>query len=87
MSRKSLDDWKNFIEMVNKDEESIDTYSNDYLICPYCGEKNSEYGNLSDVFFVEGKHEGVYCDKCSEDYIVYTQPSYSYETIKRKVEE
>lgn len=71
------------VEAVKSGEEDPDTYSTDYVICPYCGsaiEANVSYEDFPELF-IDGSHE-IECDECRNTFVLETSISYSYETRK-----
>jgi len=65
------------IQQSIKDGEP-DTFSSDYIICPYCGfafEPDFE----DDYLFEDGDHT-YECEECGKEFTVTTMVSYSWET-------
>lgn len=61
-----------------------DTYSTDYVICPYCGQA-IEAAKLGHCDFPEAYTDGTHvlvCDECGKRYQLTTTVSYSWETEK-----
>lgn len=64
-------------------DEIVDTWSDDYVICPYCGEAletNLGYEDFPEIY-EEGEHE-LECPECEKKFILNTYISYSWETEK-----
>ena len=53
-----------------------ETYAEDDILCPWCGEKCEED---YDALYTEGNHE-VECAYCEKTFYVDTEISYSYST-------
>mgnify|MGYP001851664449 CR=1 FL=1 len=73
--KKKLDDIRTSI-----DEGEPDTFSSDYIVCPYCGnaidaEDLVDYPEL----YEDGEHE-LLCEECSKTFKVDTMVSYEWET-------
>lgn len=64
------------------DEDEIDTFSSDYVICPYCGNaidlSNCCYDDMPEKY-TEGMHS-MTCRACGKDYELEAICSWSYET-------
>lgn len=74
---------KSVRESVNG--EDIDTYSMDYVICPYCGNAlctDVSYSDFPEIY-EEGDHK-LTCPECDKDFILNTYVSYSYETERKE---
>lgn len=71
------------VEAIKNGEEDIDTGSDDYVICPYCGNAiSTDYGyEYFPEFFIDGDHE-LTCEECGKDFVLETSISYYYETRK-----
>ena len=70
-------------QQIRDGEDDVDTYSSDYIICPYCGNAyDNKYGydDFPEIY-QEGDHE-IDCDECGKTFILETIVSYSYETRK-----
>ena len=67
-----------------KENEEVDTGSNEYIICPYCGEANDSCDLSLDhpEIMVDGDHI-VTCQDCGEDFIVNSSVTYYYKTYKK----
>ncbi len=65
--------------------EEIDTYSSDYVICPYCGEATdaSDWGSYDYEIYEDGDHE-CECGECGNTFVLTTSISYSWETSKKE---
>lgn len=66
-----------------KPGEAIDTFSSDYVICPYCGEAietNVGYEDFPEIY-EEGTHK-IECYECGRVFELFTRVSYSWETSK-----
>lgn len=75
-------------ETIRNPEEGqeIDTFSSDYVICPYCGcalLTDLGYADFPEIY-EEGFHT-LTCPECDKDFEMETNVSYSWET-KRKEE-
>lgn len=71
--KKKLEDVRQSIK-----EGEPDTFSSDYIICPYCGfafEPDFE----DDYLFEDGDHT-YECEECDKEFTVTTMVSYSWET-------
>lgn len=72
-------------ESVKDPEEygGIDTYSDDYVICPYCGNAIDvhDYDQTLDLddLWEDGDKEYT-CEKCGKTYTCTTNVSYTFET-------
>lgn len=64
--------------------ENPDTFSNDYVICPYCGDAISDE-DLIDLpeCYEDGQHE-ITCDECGREFEVITYVSYSWKTSRMR---
>lgn len=63
------------------DYGGIDTFSEDYVICPYCGdavEVDIGYEEFPELY-EDGDHE-LECDGCGKKFILETSVSYYYKT-------
>ena len=64
------------------DEDEIDTFSSDYVICPYCGNaidlSKCCYDDMPETY-TEGFHS-MTCSECGKDYELETMCSWIYET-------
>lgn len=71
------------VEAIKNGEEDADTYSTDYVICPYCGNAISTDYGYEDFpeLFIDGDHE-LTCEECGKDFVLETSISYYYETRK-----
>lgn len=70
-------------QQIRTGEDDVDTYSSDYIICPYCGNAYDNkycYEDFPEIY-QEGDHE-IDCDECGKTFILETMVSYSYETRK-----
>lgn len=64
-------------------EEAVDTWSDDYVICPYCGEAletDVGYEDFQEIY-EEGSHK-LDCPECGREFILNTHVSYSWDTEK-----
>lgn len=71
------------VEAIKNGENDIDTYSTDYVICPYCGnayEANVSYEDFPELF-IDGTHE-IECQECGKTFFLHTNISYDYKTEK-----
>lgn len=66
------------------DDEEVDTFSSDYVICPYCGEAMDTCYGYEDFpeLYEEGDHL-VTCPNCDKEFVLETSISYYYETHKK----
>ena len=64
-------------------EEEPDTWSSDYVICPYCGEAMDTDVGYEDFpeIYEDGTHE-VECPECGRVFTLETSISYTWETKK-----
>ncbi|MCM1167094.1 MAG: hypothetical protein NC401_13900 [Ruminococcus sp.] len=65
-------------------DEMVDTRSDDYIICPYCGaalETDVGYADFPEIY-EEGDHE-LECEECGKTFVLNTIVSYSWETEKK----
>ena len=75
--KKQLDDIR-----ISIDEGEPDTFSSDYVVCPYCGNAISDEGLIDyPELYEDGEHE-LLCDQCGKTFEVDTMVSYSWETHK-----
>ena len=84
MKLKALEETQAAIREVESDED-VDTWSDDYVICPYCGEAletDAGYPDFLEIY-EDGDHE-LECPECGETFILNTMVSYSWETKKRR---
>lgn len=68
-----------------KEDEDPDTYSTDYVICPYCGcelPTDLSYEDFPEIY-EEGDHK-LTCPECDKDFRLTTSVSYSWETERIK---
>lgn len=84
-----LEDLKKIQDAIKTAEpgEKINTFSTDYVICPYCGngmETNCGYEDFPEIY-EEGDHE-IKCPECEKLFILSTSVSYSWETEKAESE-
>ena len=56
-----------------------DTWSNRYIICPYCGCKHEDNIEEADIFYAEGNHK-YECYDCEKAFRVNTEVEYVYES-------
>lgn len=64
-------------------DETPDTWSSDYVICPYCGEAmdtNVGYEDFPEIY-EDGDHQ-VECPECGKVFTLETSVSYTWETRK-----
>lgn len=68
---------------IRQDNHEVDTFSSNYIICPYCGNAlDIEYGYEDfPELYEEGDHE-LECSECGKTFIMETMVSYYYETRK-----
>lgn len=73
--KKKLEDIRASI-----DEGEPDTFSSDYIVCPYCGNAIGAE-DLVDCpeLYEDGEHEFV-CEECDRTFEVDTMVSYDWET-------
>ncbi len=71
------------IEEAKTTGEEVDTWSDDYVICPYCGHAHETCLGYEDFpeIYEEGSHK-VECDECGKTFELETSVSYSWETGK-----
>ena len=86
LRKKELERIRGEIEEAKKSGDEVDTFSSDYVICPYCGAEIE--ARMYGVFdFPEAYEEGVHvlkCEECGKEYRLHSDVSYSWET--RKIE-
>ena len=72
--RESIEEWE------------TDTFSSDYVVCPYCGAAIDE-ADLIDYpeLYEDGEHE-ITCEDCGKEFKVETMVSYDWETHKMEEE-
>lgn len=68
---------------ISISEGESDTFSDEYIVCPYCG---AVLSGSKDVFefpelYEDGEHEEV-CVECGKEFKVETMVSYAWETHK-----
>lgn len=79
MKDKALEDIQTAIECG----DDPDTWSDDYVICPYCGSAYEQLGyDETPETYIEGCHE-VECTECGKRFELETTVSYSWETRKK----
>ena len=64
--------------------EEVDTFSSDYVICPYCGnalETCYGYEDFPEIY--EECNHTITCPECNKKFILNTSISYYYETHKK----
>lgn len=64
-------------------DEPVDTWSSDYVICPYCGyamDTDLSYQDFREIY-EEGSHK-IQCPDCERHFVLETSVSYSWETEK-----
>lgn len=64
-------------------EEFVDTWSDDYVICPHCGtamETDLSYDDFPEIY-EEGEHT-IECDVCGKMFVLETEASFSWQTRK-----
>lgn len=74
---------RNLVKIRKSIEEGEpNTFSSDYVVCPYCGNAISDE-DLIDYpeLYEDGEHE-LLCDECGKTFEVDTMVSYSWETQK-----
>lgn len=68
-------------EQIAAGDEDVDTYSTDYVICPYCGcahETCLGYEDFPEIY-EDGDHE-LECDECGKIFVMETTVIYSWQT-------
>ncbi len=76
-------DFDEFYEEAEEGEE-FDTFSDKYVICPYCGYAiPTDYGyeDFPEIY-TEGDND-LTCPECEKDFVLETSVSYYYETKKK----
>lgn len=81
--QKDFDDFYKDAE----EGETFDTYSTDFVICPYCGYAiPTDYGYEDfPEAYEDGDHE-IDCPECKKTFVLETAVSYSWETKKKEGE-
>ncbi len=82
MKEEGLEKTQMAIKQAAPDEK-VDTWSSDYVICPYCGEAlktDLGYEDFPEIY-EDGEHE-LDCPECGRIFILNTCVSYSWETEK-----
>lgn len=72
---------KRIQEQIAAGDEDVDTYSTDYVICPYCGcahETCLGYEDFPEIY-EDGDHE-LECDECGKIFVMETTVIYSWQT-------
>lgn len=72
---------------IRDGEEDADTFSSDFVICPYCGnalETCYGYEEFPEIY-EDGDHE-IECPECEKTFILETTISYYYETRRSERE-
>lgn len=83
MKLKALEETQTAIREAEPGE-NVDTWSDDYVICPYCGEAletDVGYPDFPEIY-EDGDHE-LECTECGKIFILNTMVSYSWETAKK----
>jgi len=71
------------IENFQKEHEEDDyQYSNDGVICPYCGYLHKPDSESS--YFYNDGDENIECSNCGNEFNIETYISYSYTTTKKE---
>lgn len=69
-------------EKEKYEDEEFDTFSGEYVICPYCGCYFEPHTSEdSELFEQDGENE-YECDNCRKTFIIENYVSYSWETKK-----
>lgn len=70
-------------EIIDIFEDEVDTFDDEYLICPFCGYKRFvDFETFySDNLDCEEEHT---CPECGQKYIASRTVSFMYETFKPK---
>lgn len=78
---KRKEDIAKIQRRIKDNEEDVDTFSTDYVVCPYCGHAMDTCYGYEDFpeLYEEGEHE-IECGECEKTFILETMVSYSYET-------
>ena len=82
---KRKEDIAKIQRQIKDNEEDVDTFSTDYVVCPYCGHAMDTCYGYEDFpeLYEEGEHE-IECGECEKTFILETMVSYSYETRRAK---
>ncbi len=82
---KQKEDIAKIQRQIKDNEEDVDTFSTDYVVCPYCGHAMDTCYGYEDFpeIYEEGEHE-IECGECEKTFILETMVSYSYETRRTK---
>ena len=72
---------KRIQEEIKAGKEKVDTFSTDYVICPYCGYAYETCYGYEDFpeLYDEDDHE-IECYECGKTFVLETTVSYSWET-------
>lgn len=82
LKEKNLEQTQRTVREAGPDER-VDTWSDDYVICPYCGEAlrtDFGYEDFPEIY-EEGSHS-LECPACGKNFTLNTSVSYSWETEK-----
>lgn len=82
MKEENLENTQKAVRDASPGEE-VDTWSDDYVVCPHCGEAletNLGYEDFPEIY-EEGSHR-LTCPGCDSDFTLNTHVSYSWDTEK-----
>ena len=77
-------DFDDFYEQA-EDGEEFDTWSSDFVICPYCGyaiPTDFGYEDFPEIY-EDGDHD-LECPECEKTFVLETSVSYSWETTRKE---
>ena len=72
-------DYYSIIRENIQSGEETETYNENKIICPWCGELQEHDGD-HDILYGDGDHPGEQCEMCGKFYTISTDVSYSYST-------
>lgn len=68
---------------IQSGKENVDTFSSDYVICPYCGYAHpTDYGYEDFPELYEDGEHSIECFNCEKTFVLTTMVSYSWKTEK-----
>lgn len=83
LSKNALERIQSDIKEAQTTGEKVNTWSDDYVVCPYCGHAHDTCLGYEDFpeIYEEGSHN-IKCDECGKEFELMTFISYSWETRK-----